>query len=88
MNEHTPWEANKTDIVNSRGEVILRDAFMTAEIRDLILRAVNAHDELVKALEIIERNYWPEEYGGYRCDLDDEEMATILAALAKAMEKA
>ena len=82
MNEHTPWEANKTDIVNSRGEVILRDAFMTAEIRDLILRAVNAHDELVLALT------WALNKLESRLDddFDRHNFGVATAALAKAKE--
>ena len=50
------------------------------------LRAVNCHEELVKALDLVDRVSWPEDYGGWRCTFDDKEWQQIQGALAKAKE--
>ena len=51
-----------------------------------IVRAVNCHEELVAALDLVDTVSWPEDYGGWRCTFDDKEWQQIQGALAKAKE--
>ena len=51
-----------------------------------IVLAANCHEELVAALDLVDRVSWPEDYGGWRCTFDDKEWQQIRAALAKAKE--
>ena len=53
---------------------------------DFLLRAVNCHEELVAALDLVDTVSWPEDYGGWRCTFDDKEWQQIQGALAKAKE--